>query len=121
MCETPGSCHFSGSGVIQLLILRFVDESPLHGYLILQKIQEIMGNSNGPESGTIYTLLRRLEKRNILISTWEKGTTKIDRRIYSLTENGRLELKQGLEMIKKRRKLFDELIDYYDTKKNGEK
>ena len=47
------SCHFSGGGIIQILIMLLLHEKSDHGYLIIQRIQEITGPTYSPESGTI--------------------------------------------------------------------
>lgn len=68
-----------------------------------------------PETGAIYTMLRRMEERGLLTSQWEKNETGADRRIYTLTENGTSFLKSGLEMVKSRRELMEKLVQFYDT------
>lgn len=60
MCDTKRSCHFSGVGMIQVLILRLIHEQPDHGYSLIAKIQQITHGKYEPESGSIYTILRRL-------------------------------------------------------------
>lgn len=67
-----------------------------------------------PESGAVYTMLRRMENRALLTSEWEKKETGADRRVYTLTEAGVKFLKEGLEMVRSRRQLMDSLIQFYD-------
>lgn len=107
------SCHFSGNGIIQLLMLQLIHEKPDHGYQLMQRIQQITGETYSPESGSVYTILRRLEKRGLLQSQWDSQNSNIDRRIYKITEAGELQLKQGLRMITLRRPIFDYLTSYF--------
>ncbi|MHA1339251.1 MAG: PadR family transcriptional regulator [Promethearchaeota archaeon] len=97
------------------MILQLLHEEPTHGYVLMQRIQQILGLDNLPPSGTIYTLLRRLEKRGLLQSKWDVKSSNINRRIYTLTPQGELHLKNGLYMLKLRRPIFDYLISYFES------
>lgn len=68
-----------------------------------------------PEPGAVYTMLRRMEERRLVTSEWEKKETGADRRVYTLTETGVKFLKDGLEMVKSRKELIEDLIQFYDT------
>jgi len=109
-----GSCHYSGGGLIQLLILRILHEKPSHGYQIMEELEKITSEKYIPEPGAVYTMLRRMEERGIVTSEWEKKETGADRRVYTLTEAGVEVLKEGLEMVKRRRQLMDSLLQYLD-------
>ena len=75
-------------GHLDLLLLSVLEQRPLHGYLIIQRLRE---RSNGrfdlPE-GTVYPALHRLEAAGRLASRWtiEDGRR---RRLYRLTGAGR--------------------------------
>lgn len=115
MCELKkGCCHQSGGGLIQILILRLLHEKPDYGYVIMQRLQDFTENRYLPESGTVYTLLRRMEKNGVLISDWDTDSSNVDRRIYKLTPFGEQKLISELQMIKARRPVLDSLIDYFD-------
>jgi len=119
-------CHYPGVGMIQLLILRVLYERPSHGYQLMEELKRITSENYIPEPGAMYTLLRRMEERGLLVSKWEKMDSKTDRRVYTLTEDGVRVLREGLEMIKKKKQLMDELIKFYEanfgeTKKGGGK
>jgi DNA-binding PadR family transcriptional regulator len=116
MCEhRHGFCHYPGRGLIQLLILRILHEKPSHGYQIMEELERITSEKYIPEPGAVYTMLRRMEKRGLLASEWEKKESGADRRVYTLTEAGMKVLKEGLEMVKKRRQLIDSLVQFYDA------
>jgi len=109
-----------------LLILRVLYERPSHGYQLMEELKRITSENYIPEPGAMYTLLRRMEERGLLVSKWEKMDSKTDRRVYTLTEDGVRVLREGLEMIKKKKQLMDELIKFYEanfreTKKGGGK
>ena len=110
-----GSCHYSGGGLIQLLILRILHEKPSHGYQIMEELERITAEKYIPEPGAVYTMLRRMDERGIVTSEWEKKETGADRRVYTITEAGVKVLKEGLEMVKRRRQLMDSLLQYFDA------
>ena len=121
MCEhRHGFCHYHGGGLIQLLILRILHEKPAHGYQIMDELERITSEGYTPEPGAVYTILRRMEDMSLVVSEWEKKNSGADRRVYTLTEDGKKFLKEGLEMVKKRRRLMDNLIRFYN-KNFGEK
>ncbi|SHJ17815.1 transcriptional regulator, PadR family [Clostridium amylolyticum] len=56
-----------------------------YGYSLVQKLEE----KNVPiEAGTLYPLLRRLEKQNLLISEWDTSESR-PRKFYILSEEGK--------------------------------
>ena len=110
-----GSCHYSGGGLIQLLVLRILHEKPSHGYQIMEELEKITSEKYIPEPGAIYTILRRMEERSLVTSEWEKKEAGADRRVYTITQAGLTVLREGLEMVKGRRPLMDNLVQFYDS------
>jgi DNA-binding PadR family transcriptional regulator len=80
----------------------------------MEELEKITLEKYIPEPGAVYTMLRRMEERGIVTSEWEKKETGADRRVYTLTEAGVKVLKEGLEMVKRRRQLMDSLLQYFD-------
>jgi len=117
MCEIDdSSCHRAGIGVIQALILRIIDEQPEHGYSLMQRASDLTNGAYSPESGTIYTILRRLEKKGLLTSTWERTDAHPAKRVYSISDRGKVMLGQVVRMMKTNRGIIDAIITYHDSK-----
>jgi PadR family transcriptional regulator PadR len=106
-------------GWIQFLMLRILYEKPMHGYQLLEEIEEKSCGWHRLEPGSIYTLLRRMEDKGLLESEWEKVEGGPDRRVYTLTKKGVEALATGLRSIVRRKLLFDDLANFY--KKHFEK
>ena len=111
---------------IQFLILRILYETPTYGYQLLNDIEERSSGCHKLEPGSIYTVLRRMEDKGLLVSTWEKINSGPDRRIYTVTKMGTEVLKRGLSIMVQRKRLFDDLITFYEkrfekTTQGGEK
>lgn len=72
-------------GNIILSVLSQLTE-PQYGYSLVVLLEE---KGISIEPGTLYPLLRRLEKQEILESNWDTDTKK-PRKYYRLSENGKL-------------------------------
>jgi DNA-binding PadR family transcriptional regulator len=81
----------------------------------MDELERITSEKYIPEPGAVYTMLRRMEDRGLLTSKWERKESGADRRVYTLTEAGVRVLKEGLEMVKRRRQLMGSLVKFYDT------
>lgn len=101
---------------LRILILWTLYEKPLYGYLIFSEIEKFSQGTQNIKSGSLYTVLRRMEKGGLLKSFWEKGEKGPDKRMYKITGHGHLFFKKHLEMICKRKTMIDQIIRFY--KKN---
>ncbi len=72
-------------GLLDMIILQFLDQEPMHGYQIITKIRKCFGVYFGPS--TVYPLLGSLEKKGYVKSTWNMDAER-PRKIYELTTDG---------------------------------
>jgi len=72
-------------GLLDLIILQFLNGQPMHGYQIITRIRKTFGVYFGPS--TIYPLLGTLEKKGFVKSEWEMSTER-PRKVYKLTNEG---------------------------------
>ena len=101
-------------GWIQFLILRFIYEKPTHGYKLIQDMESKGYVTPGRFStGSIYTILNRMEHRGLLSSNQEKSEVGRIRRVYSITPKGTEILKRGLVDVLRRKKIIDKLLKFY--------
>jgi DNA-binding PadR family transcriptional regulator len=70
-------------GTIVLAILSKL-EQPRYGYALLQALEQ---NGITVDAGTLYPLLRRLEKQEVLESKWDVSDTR-PRKYYQLSDKG---------------------------------
>ncbi|WP_243074041.1 PadR family transcriptional regulator [Microbacterium sp. SS28] len=73
-----------GKGDVRAAVLALLAEQPMHGYQIIQQIEERSGGSWKPSAGSVYPTLQLLADEG-LIAAEESG----GRKTYSLTEAGR--------------------------------
>jgi PadR family transcriptional regulator PadR len=81
-------------GTLDLLILKAVSLGSLHGYAVLQRIEQMTQGALLVEQGALYPALYRLEHRGLLATEW--GTSDNNRRAkyYRLTRPGRRQLEK---------------------------
>ncbi len=72
-------------GLLDMIILQFLDQEPMHGYQIITKIRKGFGVYFGPS--TVYPLLGSLEKKGYVKSTWNMEAER-PRKVYELTNDG---------------------------------
>lgn len=106
---------FPERGWVQFLLLRLLHERPMHGYQLMEEMENRGYVRSGRfETGSAYTILNRMERYGLLSSTKDEGETGRMRRIYSMTQAGKEALKRGLESVIRQKRLMDELTEYYE-------
>lgn len=88
-------------GFLQLLVLVLL-EKDAYGYAMVRAFREL---GYEVEENTLYPLLRRLEKKNLIQGKWELGEER-PRKFYAITAAGR-EMREGLLAIWKKQ---DEIV-----------
>jgi DNA-binding PadR family transcriptional regulator len=82
--------------VLELSILGFLAEEPLHGYELKERIKALTGHVRPVSDGALYPAITRLVKAGLLEERAEPGTSAAPRRTLSLTERGREDLMERL-------------------------
>ncbi len=91
--ENPPSKTEILQGTLDMLILKVAALGPIHGYAIVQRIQQISRDALQIRQGSLYPALYRLENRGWLKSDWEITEGGREAKFYSLTKAGREQLK----------------------------
>src|ERR1039457_849517 len=76
-----------------MLILKAVSLRPLHGYGVLQRIQQISKDALQIPQGSLYPALYRLEHKGWIQSEWGESENKRKAKFYTLTASGRKQLR----------------------------
>ena len=101
-------------GWIQLLILRVIYEHPIHGYALNKKVNKLLAGRRPLGQGSIYTILRRMEGAGFLESKWDADTSRLNRRVYHLTELGEEKLKEGYQRVESQKKIMEDMSSFYE-------
>ncbi len=81
-------------GTLDMLILKAVSLKPLHGYGVLQRIQQISGDALAIPQGSLYPALYRLEHQQLIAAEWGVSDNNRRAKYYKLTVAGRRRLRE---------------------------
>jgi len=84
-------------GTLDLLILRTLQNGPMHGWSISERIQQVSREVLQVNQGSLYPALHRLEHQAWIEAEW--GVSELGRRarFYRLTAGGRKQLERETE------------------------
>ncbi|HEY7569099.1 MAG TPA: PadR family transcriptional regulator [Gemmatimonadaceae bacterium] len=80
-------------GTLDLLVLRTLAWGPAHGYAVSRWIAERTRDVLTVEEAALYQALHRLERRGLIESEWGVSENNRRAKYYSLTNEGRRELR----------------------------
>jgi PadR family transcriptional regulator PadR len=98
--QTHGSARMPASrldllqGTLDLLILRTLALSPMHGWAISQRIQQVSGDVLRVNQGSLYPALHRLEEAGWIDAEWGRAENNRQAKFYRLTKQGERQLKE---------------------------
>jgi DNA-binding PadR family transcriptional regulator len=109
--------HSAPKGLLRHYILHRIAQGPVHGYEVIQDIDNKTEGAWRPGAGSLYPLLKKLESEGLIKA--EEGTKEeATRRVYHVTLKGQQSLAESKEMLTNfqqrwsfMRKIFIELID----------
>ncbi len=92
-------------GHLKLLVLKLLEEGPMHGYGIMAELEKRYGIPPHPSPGTIYPILSSLRRTGLIEVA---GEGRRDKKLYRITEKGKeylreheYEVKEVLELAEK--------------------
>jgi DNA-binding PadR family transcriptional regulator len=91
---TKGRARFFGLGEVRLAVLSMISEDPKNGYQLIKELTSRLGYLYRASSGTVYPVLKQLEKEGLVESRLEEG-----RNLYRPTRKGRALLVSEAEAV----------------------
>ncbi|QTZ95792.1 PadR family transcriptional regulator [Streptomyces auratus] len=82
--------------MLELAILGFLADGPLHGYQLRHRIAHLSGHARPVSDGSLYPAISRLVRAGLLDRRTEPGSSAAQRQTLSLTDAGRSELLRRL-------------------------
>ena len=79
-------------GTLDMLILKALSLGPLHGYGVIQRINQMSDRMLDVEQGSLYPALYRIEQRGWVTAEWGVNETGRRAKFYKLTRVGRRQL-----------------------------
>jgi len=103
-------------GVVQPLLLFIIGELPMHGYRIVKELDKRSSGYFNLTESTVYSALRRLENKGLVLSSWQQVSGRQRRRQYELTERGRQILDTSLVELQRFFNAAGKVMGYQQSK-----
>ena len=75
-------------GALEMMALRLLKREPMHGYALVQRIQQASNDLLQVEEGSLYPTLQRLLKDDLVEAHWGISATNRRVRIYRIMRAG---------------------------------
>jgi len=75
-------------GALEMMVLRLLKQEPMHGYALVQRIQQASQDRLQVEEGSLYPALQRLLKDGLVDAEWGVSSTNRRVRVYRVTRAG---------------------------------
>ena len=85
-------------GTLDMLVLKTLTAGPLHGYSIVDSIQQLSSDVIKVEEGSLYPALHRMERRGWIVADWGYSEKNRRAKFYRLTRPGRKQLESELSI-----------------------
>jgi PadR family transcriptional regulator PadR len=108
-------CPCSGKTLARLIqpaVMAVLADEPLHGYVIVQRVTNMtMFRDHGPDITGVYRLLKGMEKKGFVTSSWELAASGPAKRRYKLTPAGRTCLARWITTLRTYRAAVSNLLN----------
>ena len=84
-------------GDARIIVLKVLNERPMHGYEVMKEISEMFGGMYAPSAGMVYPTLQWLEDESLVNSSQEEGGKKV----YRINDSGKRFLANGQQTLKR--------------------
>lgn len=85
-------------GTLDMLVLRVLARSELHGWGITQKLEQLSQSALQVDEGSLYPSLYRMEGKGWIEAEWRMTENNRRAKYYSLTRAGRKQLEKEQEL-----------------------
>jgi transcriptional regulator len=79
-------------GALDLLVLKTLEQGPMHGWGITLHIERVSEEVLHVEEGSLYPALHRMEQQRLIAAEWGRSDNNRRARFYRLTNTGRKQL-----------------------------
>ncbi|MFF8915888.1 PadR family transcriptional regulator [Streptomyces sp. NPDC015032] len=95
-------------GVLEYCVLALMRDGARYGVELLRELEET--GALATSQGTVYPLLSRLRRDELVVTTWQESASGPPRRYYELTESGHAALAEFTETWPQFRDAVDHIL-----------
>ena len=114
LIDEDNKCSCKGNNLdrlIQPAILVILADNELHGYSIIQELElKNLFQGHPPDNTGIYRTLHIMEEKELLASGWDIPETGSAKKIYKITEKGRICLKTWIKTLEQYKDTIDNIL-----------
>jgi PadR family transcriptional regulator, regulatory protein PadR len=88
-------------GALEMMILQSLQNQPMHGYALVQHIQQRSSDLLQVEEGSLYPALQRMLRENLVKAAWEISASNRRVRTYRITPAGIKHLERELSSFER--------------------
>jgi len=104
-------------GVVEPALLLLLHKGPTHGYGLINGLPEVGLGDYPIDPSTVYRVLRDLEAKGLVVSTWDSQVTSgPPRRVYQLTPACEAYLAEWMTDLSATDRVLSRLLEVYDEK-----
>ena len=92
MTETKARDLFPGA--VEMMVLRLLKQQPMHGYALVQRIQQASNDLLQVEEGSLYPALYRMTRRGWIKGVWGVSENNRRAKYYHLTAEGKRQFQE---------------------------
>jgi len=96
-------------GSIDILLLSLLKNRDMYGYEMAKSLKQSSDDLYNMSEGTLYSALKRLEKKDWVTNYWSDNDIGGRRKYYSLTDEGKKELEMKLNQWNQVNSLIDKV------------
>ena len=97
--------------LIQPAILLVLGEGPAHGYRVAERIGEMPSFAGQkPDVSGIYRFLKSMEKKELVVGSWDLSESGPAKKCYEITPAGRRCLQEWIKTLEDHRKQITDLL-----------
>ena len=85
-------------GTLDMLVLRVLARSELHGWGIPQKLEQLSQSALQVDEGSLYPSLYRMEGKGWIVAVWRMTENNRRAKYYALTRTGRKQLEKEQQL-----------------------
>lgn len=102
-------------GTLDMLVLKTLTEGSLHGYRIVERIQQLSSNVIHVEEGSLYPALHRMERHGWIVSDWGYSANNRRAKYYRLTRAGRKHFESQLTSWTRMSQAISDVVNSEET------
>ena len=97
--------------MVQPAVLAVLAQQPLHGYLIVRRLSEMtMFAGECPDPAGVYRVLRSMDQRGLVTSSWDLAEAGPAKRRFKLTPSGRACLERWARTLEQYARSIEDLL-----------